>query len=432
MRFWFRFLVLLPSLLFSFKVFAAVPLELRGAIQHAMEHSPTLNTAKKELEIAKLNKENATARFLPSLDLTSSHGLQDDALNPAANKWASSFDLSITETLYDNGQNVTNYQITKLKHKKAATAYSRQRDQTCLSVAKEFYKFSLAQQIVEIEESQLALLQKQFKTISSHYRQGLKTRKDYLRFRTQVRRAEINLLGAKNSIEKSKEELKRIIGTPLDKYGSVNFSPHKPGKEISVPQSSPQIKKHFVFREANFQREIDKLTVSLSKRLNLPRLTLSSGLNYASSSYMGPGAGTLEDNDQLSWNVLVGLSYNIVDWGTRKRDISIARKKQIISSNNLRGQLLSTETQIRQLMLDLGQLEESFKLSRELLTLEKSSFDFLESEYRQGKSTYLDLITGLDSYADAQKKYYNAYFNLKTKIADYHYHNGELYDSIFN
>jgi outer membrane protein TolC len=81
-------------------------------------------------------------------------------------------------------------------------------------------------------------------------------------------------------------------------------------------------------------------------------------------------------------------------------------------------------------MLELSRLTANYRLNDELLQLTQESFDTLETEYRNGKISYLDIITGLNDLLDAKVGFYSAHFALLQNIAQYRFYEGNLYDSV--
>jgi len=188
-----------------------VPFNLRTAINYAIDNAASFDSVKKELEIAELEKENAFSAFLPSLNFSTTHGLSDGAPRTSVQPWASSLNLTLTENLYDNGASYTKHKISELKLEKARHVFHTQRNKICLEIASEYVRFSLYSKLAEIQQSQLKLIQKQYSLVANDYYQGVRTRKDFLRFKTQVSRAEIDLLNAKNNVESSSLNLLKLI-----------------------------------------------------------------------------------------------------------------------------------------------------------------------------------------------------------------------------
>ena len=404
--------------------------DLKKSISFAIENSPSFDSLKRQLSISDLEEKSADARSLPSLDLTTTHGILDSSPRATVSPYNSEFNLGLTESLYDNGVTRTNQKIATLAKNQIEIKFEDQKNKVSLDIASQYLVYSLNVKLLEIQEKQFKLVSKQYDMISKDYYQGIKTKKDFLRFKTQVSRSEIDLVNAKNTVDKSKQELQRLIGVSLQSNAQIDFTP------ISLEtvrnetlESVISIENHLQYKAAGIQKKINELNANLIGRKNLPEWFLSTGLNYTSSNYIGTGQ-SFSENGKTGWNALLTVKYNFFDWGIRSRDKEIALQKSIIQSNDLDSNLLTLKSSLNQLQISIKQIQKNFEMTKELLSLEKSNIDFIEREYRTGKVQYLDLITGLNNLSDAQIKFYSAVSDLQVVRYTLLYHRGKLYEEL--
>jgi outer membrane protein TolC len=434
--------------LLSGSAFAAAPLTLQGAVEYAVAHSPSLDSQRRSAEIAELQRRSAFARFLPSADfsttnglaatippqvtLTTAPGINESIAVVGTSPWSSQLSLGVTETLYDNGATLTQYHQAQLSQELADVNFKKARAQLALDVSTQFYTLSLNRQIFEAKKEQTDLLRKQFDSVSSQYRQGMKTRQDFLRFEAQLRRAETDLLSARDAIQSSEFELRRLLGVAPDMPAAdlPVFSPlDAGGKAPAAPGAAPPLSATYEARSAELQKGVNSGAVDLSRRKYWPQLNLSGGINYLSSNYLGANPPS-PYSETTSWNALATISFNLWDWGIRRRDVEVAEATEVSQADQLNAGLLSVNSSIQNLMADLERHRREYQLGDELLKLQKESFDFLDEQYRLGKITYLDIVTGLNDLLDAQTRYYTAYFGLLQVQAQYGYYEGNLYENL--
>ncbi len=429
------------------------PLSLPGAVRIALESSPVFDSAKKTKAIRELEYQSASAKLLPSADFTTTNGWQNNiplkgsaaaGSTPAVNStapWASSLKLGLTENLYDNGLSITNRNIAKLNSDLASINFLKARDSLILDIAAEFYRFSLASALMEVRDQQLAILQKQFKTLSNQYRQGLKTKNDFLRLKSQVQRAEIDRISAENNITLSAAELRKLMGVSFNNSEPPSFEP-LPVKadqhlDAAFPHAAPAMENIYEYQLKKIQEEVDEKNITLAERKYWPQVSLASGITYTNQNYLYSSKNFAAEQQpswaagqQLTWNALVTLQYNIWDWGTQRRDVEIARYNRDIQRNTLDQGLLEINAKIAGIMADISRIGKSYKLSRELLALEEESNRNLETQFREGKVTYLDLITGLNNFLDAKVQFYTTYFDTLQISAKYKFYEGKLYEVV--
>jgi outer membrane protein TolC len=126
----------------------------------------------------------------------------------------------------------------------------------------------------------------------------------------------------------------------------------------------------------------------------------------------------------------VSVKYNFFDWGVRSRDKQVAIERDFIQKDNLDSQLLALKSNINQLKINIEQIQRNFDLSKELFALETTNLELIEREYRNGKIQYLDLVTGLSNYSDAEIRYFTAISDLQNARYTFLYHQGKLYDEL--
>jgi len=421
--------VLLFSLLIILNPAQAAPLTLRDAAGYAIRHSPSLDSSQRQALIAEDERRNARAAFFPTLDFTSAHGLQRNyPKNSIYEPWSSVFSISLAETLYDNGESISKSRIATLQEEISRQTLLRDRDRLLLDVAAAFFQHSLAKKSLEIQQEQHAVLKLQVELVKDSYKQGVKSRKDYLRFQTQLNRSDIDLLNARTILQKSELSLRRLLGVPLSPYEKLDFT-----VDVSLPAfvqvKEAKIESHRDFGLAELQRRVSDLNHEIVRRKQWPELGLVATANYGSSNYMFTGLPPHE-SDRLNWSALVTLRYNILDWGVRRRNSEIAANRTAIRANELESELLGLREELEKLEVDLRKLQESFHFSEDLLKLERANLQLITNEYRQGKVQYLDYISSLQNFANAKSIYYNSLFDLKKGILARRYHEGTLYEAL--
>ena len=421
------------------------PLSLKDSLRWALDNSPTFDSARKTQAMRELEATSAYAKMLPSLDFTTTNGLQNNLIlnglgstdtlttpNPTA-PWYSYMNLGITENLYDNGVSWTNSRIANLNKRLASVSYFKSRDSLALDLATEFYHYSLAVALLEVRKQQQDILGKQFKSLTSEYHQGFKNRSDYLRFKAQVQKAQIDRIAAENSLIESKMNLRKIMGVNYKAQDFPDFIPVQITQDQKLVRllkaETLSMEKAYEFQTAQIQKEINDKTVDLTVRNYWPQVSVTSGVNYSNQNYINTNTD-FNSNYQLNWNALLTLTYNLWDWGTRKRDVEVAKFNRDIENNTLDQTLLETDAAMKTLVADMERVSLTFNLTYELLALEQETNRDLERNYREGKISYLDLVTELQNLLDAKVQYYTSYFDVLINSAKYKYYEGKIYDSL--
>lgn len=418
---------------------------LSKLIQYALENSPKMKTSSILIKNSEMEIENTQANFLPSLNLSTTHGLKDNLSDHREDKnlWYSSFLVDLSETFYDNGVNWINYKINKIKRQKADIIYQQEREKIALELGLAYIQHSYLSKMLTIEEEQLGLLKKQNDIFSKFYFQGLKTKRDYLRMKTEVNRAEIGIAAAKNSLIIAKMDIYKILSIPYDQN-------NKPLENIEIFVDNPTVDKLSTntattsipanINSFNLSENLDykigitdeavtALEVELIDKKVGPELTLSSGINYSAANYIS-GEYSWDERDSVSWEILFTIKYNLWDWGSRKRDKQMAANRKIIEKIEFEKKINDLRSDLSKMSIEIQEKIENCKNSEELYKLEEDNYQLIYSDYRNGKVAYLDLITSLKAKAEAKAKYYSAFFDLKKSIFNFYYQQGSLYEHI--
>ncbi|MCB0361252.1 MAG: TolC family protein [Bdellovibrionales bacterium] len=402
---------------------------LKETIEFAFNNSPGFDSLPRKTRIAELEAKTAAFKILPRLDLKTTHGRSVKSPHTDDNRNLSRFEVGLSESIYDNGVINTENQIAGLKKRMADLEYRDSRDQLLLELVNQLVDYSSKIKIIEIEERQLGLVNNEFEMVSKDYHQGIKTKKDFLRFKTYPIRRELDVTNAKIEAEKSKKILLKLIGYKSSPVDQVDFEIIDLEKRVEQPIISPSFKveNHLQYKIVKLQKEINLLLKDMVRRKRLPQLFLDANLTYSSENYLG-SQYSLSEKAIFGWEALVTLKYNFLDWGTRSRDYEIQKQNLIVEENELDAKLLAIRADINQYSINLDKLRKSYELAKEWVVLETSNIEYIGREYRSGKVQYLDLTAGVNDYSDAQKRFYNVCAALQKSIYSIYYNQGVLYE----
>lgn len=431
----------LPSLLFAATAVAlstaqAAPKtwDWRAALDYALEHSPTLDSARQTQSIRELEATTAWTRLLPSLDLSATHGVGSSSQGTAASPFTSNVGVTATETLWNGGEQWTRIASARQARELASLQAQRAREQLCYDVLEKFTDYSYAARTEELRKQQYEVLLKQAKQVTALYRQGLKPQKDYLRFNADVQRSELDWVVAQNATRIARAELKKTMGfgylqiQPSD--DSVSFTPiGEAPKQARFPVAAPPFSGTLDFKISEVQAELNRVQRTLSTLDYLPQLFVGASISPSYSGYMSPSPA-LTTTNSLSWSATVGLRYNLWDWRERYRNLDIADATQRVSDNAVEVTRQTLLVSLTSLMSEIDRVARGSALANQRLTLSEESFVVLDNEYRQGKIAYLDLVTGLNDLIDSRLRWARVSYDGLLRLAQYRFYEGRLHDRL--
>lgn len=412
----------------SSSVAPARVLTSKEVLQIALERSPDLRAARNQLESSELEHKNAFASFLPSLDLSASHGVRGISPDPlnltAQTPWVSGATLSLTENFYDNGESFKKYRITGLKLEMARLVFQKAKADIIRSVLLAYHRLNNATLFLKFSEKNHQELERLARLVTSQFQQGLKTRKDFLNFKTRAQRGQLNVYRAESDLKIVQGELFSLLGVSASERLQIDGA-EKPIVARSALNLDLKAEDLYEYRILEIQKTIGELEVELSRRKFWPELNLVGAISYGSSDYVQTGR-SWNDNDSSQWSVLLNLKFNILDWGVRNRNIQMTHLSQDNIQQNLRSSLYRSEKDLEAFKAEVQRSVESYRIAKDLQKMEEDTFRLLESDYRSGRASYLELTTGLANLLDAQNRGQEADFDQANLYLRWKYYKGSL------
>ncbi len=414
-------LPLISALLPAARVYAH---PLTDLVNQAYQSSPAIKIAQESLQIADKELSNSKSAFLPTLNLNSSHGLAKNHYGAITDPWTSNVGLALNHNLYDNHRSINQYRIQTLKRESAEASLRQAKNQIALEIARTYFTWSLAVENAAVKATGLGLFEKQYRFVESQYQQGIKPKKDFLKFRAQWERAVLGDTSAKAGIAQARFALLAKMGMdPLDQKALTPFVPVVDVK--SIPVEKPQIEKNWTYRTADLELRIRPIEMNLASREFWPQINLIAGGNYSNTNYLNSGA-RFGDTETYGVSLQLQLNYNILDWGVRGRNIDIASHRKNIEAERLRETALKLTEEAASLMVELTRLKQAYEVAESVYKNEEESYQATQRDYREGKVNSYDFINYVRDYLEGKTLYLNSRYDLWNAILRYHYLTGEL------
>jgi len=191
-------------------------------------------------------------------------------------------------------------------------------------------------------------------------------------------------------------------------------------KEMVQPQEK---------RILDTQVQTADIETDIAGRSKWPELGLTGAVSYGASQYLNSTV-PFDQLDAWAWSLTLSLRWTLFDFGIRARTHENAILDWKTTQAQASTRLQTLKADVEKLKNSLTTLLANFALNEDLFALEEKSYRLLESEYQQGRASYLDLITGLRDRSDAELRLSSAYFNLRETLTKLQFHEGTLYDSI--
>ncbi|WP_413291036.1 TolC family protein [Bdellovibrio sp. HCB337] len=399
---------------------SAQALSLPEAVSLALQNSNTIKQSEYDLQRADLSVTQNRAAFLPSLDLTADYSYNQASPKTRQYEWDSAAALVLSENLYDHGVSILNFQASKDRRTLAQLDYQREKSSTILRTARLYFDVLKSLAIEDLQNKNTLQVEKVYKLISSQYRQGMRTRQDYLRFESQFQRSLISQTSAQLDSVRAKEDLKSFLSLREAPMVYENYRVRPP-----IPSASEL----YEVARKRLRLSVRESEEGLAKVENRPKIDLVAKLGYGSDSYY-QNAGSWNDNDQTFLTAGVVFRWNLWDWGQRASVVKSERFLTLKTESETSQEERDALAAIVKLEQALKTIQLQYEITEKLLKVEQENYNATERDLRQGQNNYLTYSTSLSDLISSQIQNIQTEYNLILARLDLGHRKGYLDESI--
>jgi outer membrane protein TolC len=274
-----------------------------------------------------------------------------------------------------------------------------------------------AQEIHDVAVEKVTNVGKQLATATKKYEAGTAPKYDIIRFETDLKGAEQEVILAANGVDTAKasfnEALARNIDTPVELV--------KPGGTPAVSASLEQLTEESKkvrpdILAAKRRYEYQRNYSAARAKANLPTLDLGGTLSY------DPNAGGFGAQKQSVFGTAT-LSFPIFDRGQNKSRLQQARADEAKAKIALDQTTLAVEREVRQAYLNLeasrravDTAQKGVELAAETLRLANLRYDAEVGTTLEVSNANLQLAQARTNYINAQYAYWDALANLQRAV----------------
>ena len=407
-----RLLLLVVILALSVSMYGQRKLTLDEAISIALNKNYSLIKQKNNLKITAGNVDVATWNLLPSLDFSSSYAyaystktsdyygnVLSEARVTETNNYALGLNSSLT--LFDGLSSWAKLSQSKDNLEAAKLSLERAKEDIVYNVTDYFYSIISYREQVNVNEENLKYNKKMLEQITEKNKLGSAALSDLYQWQYTVGNAELSLINAKNTLQKSIITLISYLSLDISEtYELVDPSPSVLSSDITVDDSKALIDQAFRFRKDYQAQSFTLSSVKANKTTAwsrfLPQLGLTAGFGTDAIK-----ADKLFNN--RIWNARVNFNWNIsfTDYFFGDKSIETAE----INYQNAQEDLLNVErtikSDVKQAVLDYQAAVKGYDVSEANLKAAVESKKISVEKYNLGSGTILDVLNTDGAYLQA-------------------------------
>ena len=376
------------------------------------------------LAISKLNAEDAgqqaragLANVLPSVSATAVYGVANKKRTDGGEDLALDFDAqSLKETLKVN-QNLfvlaafTAYDALKVSATKAEMQAVEDEQDLMVTVAEKYIAILQAKDSVDVLNSQLEAVERQYEQTQQRYEVGLVTITDVLDAAATRDQTKVSLIRAESSYDIALQGLYSLTGAVPDSIKAIS-----PDIPIQAPSADGQqkwvdyaVNNHPDILIAQKTLEVGQLTLKAQKQNRLP--TVAGAVELAHTDVFGSKA---VDNDiEQNWSASVGVTValDLYTGGDTKATIAQAAISNNIAEQNIELLKRTTAVEVANLYRTVQADAKNVEAQKQVLKSSESALKATTVGYEVGTRNIVEVLDAQTTKFSAQNDLNNARYD---------------------
>jgi len=407
-----RLLILVVIFGLSFSVQAQRKLTLDEAISIALNKNYSIIKQKYSLQQTEGTIKSSIGNLLPSLNLsggynwayqTTSQDYFGSFLSSTVTTETRKYNMGATTslTLFDGLSSWARLSQSQDNVDAARYSLEKAKQDIVYNTADYFYSIIGAIEQYKVSEENLKYNKKMLEQIEAKKELGSLAASDVYQWRYNVGNAELNLINAKNNIDKAKITLLNYLSLDINtEYELVDPNPSALSADNDINNVSALIQDAFNNRKdymaQKFQLSATRGASTLAMSGYLPRLTVNGGFSTDATE---PGKLF---NKKL-WNAGLNLSWNfsVVNYFYSDQSFQNAKINIMSAEEDMRNLERTIKSDVKQAILDYQAAVKSFDVADANLVSASESKKINVEKYNQGSGTILDVLNSDNSYLSA-------------------------------
>ncbi len=398
-------------------------LTVERAIELGLTNSKTLHSSLMRVNYADAKAGEVNASRLPSLKLGGSYTRLSDvppfelSLPPQLGLGTGKFTLSPTIV---NNYNIkvsvqqplfTGFRLNAVSDaadfnaQATAQEYSKDKADLVYNIRVAYWSLFKAIEFKKVIDENVSQVQAHLKDVQSMMDQGMATTNDLLKVQVQLSDAQLHQIDANNAVQLANIGLNNVVGislaTKIELESEVHH--HVPAEFAELDalvhtalESRPELK------AMDYRVKASEAGVTAAKSGWFPQIYLAGNYYYnRPNQRIVPNVDRFDD----TWDVSVGVSLDIWNWGTTLHQTDQAQA-QLAEAKDVLGQLQDGITlEITQTYLNLNQAKERIAVAEQGVKAAEENHRTTNQRFKEGLALNTDLLDAEVSLLQARTNY---------------------------
>jgi outer membrane protein TolC len=284
------------------------------------------------------------------------------------------------------------------------------------NVKKGYFTYLVVIEIVKVREKALENAEENFKNAQSKLLEGVATEFDETTARVKIATARNNLLEAQSQLIPVSNNLKLLLGLPIEKEISLTDSISLATEELAWDDNTNKLLHNSEFKQQELKVDIAKKQTSLIKANYFPNLSVTGTYQFQSQEnsfdvFQYDWVKTSAVGLRLQFPLFNGMvTRNRVQQAIQAEKIAEAQKDYVAKSN---------QAQFEQLQSQLSYAKKRIELQNENIVLAEKALELVKERYHYGKGTFLEVNNAELEYITVRLTYLQAVLDYKSAYYDF-------------
>jgi len=402
-------------------LFSSETLTLQKSIDKVLQNYPDIKTFKLRIQQSESSYDSAFSAYLPQINLQAQYNVTQTYVFPAngtfntqdGSGWNAG--VSLSQKVWD---------FSKTSSKVSASKVNRDISKLSLKELQSFLVFKVKNlyELMVVQSQAVAVRKKDLEAKEAYYsqslalvEQGLKTKADANRFLSSVYIAKDNLSISQTAYEKAKESLSLYMNEKI--------------------ADNIVLERKFLQREFNANKNIQKEVFATNYNLQIDTKNIEKNLllhKSAKASHYGSIDVVASYNHIDTLNTydskLAGVMLNIplYSGGRISAEAQNAEIEAQVSQEQKRSRELYLKEELSNLLLDIQRYNKTVIAKKAQLSAAMSTKDVLDGRYKEGLSTYIEVLDATSLVLNAELGLLEAYYSRAISIDRIQYLKGKI------
>ncbi len=399
-------------------------LTLDESIQIGLKNSKTLHASKmRVLAAAAMVSETGTSR-LPSLQLSASYTRLSSVPPFSVNTPFGKFDispaifdnynvkLSLQQPIFTGFKLSSGYKMADYASKAQKQEYTKDEQDLVYNIKSAYWVLFKANKFKEAIDENVQQVKAHLEDVKNFYKQGLATKNDVLKVEVQLSEAQLKQIDTRNSVKMAEINLDNIIGIPLstevDIQKNVNTQKEETPEDLDIlikkaMGNRPELK------AMRYKVDASKSGITLAESNRYPQVFLAGNYYYSK-----PNQRILPTRNEFygTWDVSVGLSFDIWNWGKTGDQTDRAEAQYEESKDGLASLKDALTLEVTQDYYNLIKAKEKTLVAEQSVNQAEENYRVTDDRFKQGLTLNSELL-------DAEVALMQSKTNYAQSIVDY-------------